>query len=260
MAMFMTSNGLTAEDVRRNGDKLDFPDSVKNLMRGDLGQIEGGFDKEVQRMVLKGEEPYTDRPNAHLEPIDFDETAARYREAFGEEPDIKDLLSYELYPKVFADYKQFQQDYGQVANLPTPAFFYGLQPNEEVLVRLSAGKRITVKYLNMTEADIQGNRLVFFSLNGQTRSVTVPDKASESKVVAHVKASGEREVGSPLQGNLSRILVKKGDTVGAGDPLFVIEAMKMESTITSPVDGEVVLLPLKEKTLVEAGDLVVRLG
>jgi pyruvate carboxylase len=260
MAMFMTSNGLTAEDVRRNGDKLDFPDSVKNLMRGDLGQIEGGFDKEVQRMVLKGEEPYTDRPNAHLEPIDFDETAARYREAFGEEPDIKDLLSYELYPKVFADYKQFQQDYGQVANLPTPAFFYGLQPNEEVLVRLSAGKRITVKYLNMTEADIQGNRLVFFSLNGQTRSVTVRDKASESKVVAHVKASGEREVGSPLQGNLSRILVKKGDTVGAGDPLFVIEAMKMESTITSPVDGEVVLLPLKEKTLVEAGDLVVRLG
>ncbi|MGB3799029.1 MAG: biotin/lipoyl-containing protein, partial [Lewinella sp.] len=260
MAMFMTSNGLTEQDVRERGQKLDFPDSVKSLMRGDLGQIEGGFDKEVQKMVLKGEEPYTDRPNAHLEPVDFDTVAEQYRADFEEEPDIKDLLSQQLYPKVFADFKEFQQEYGEVANLPTTAFFYGLKPNEEILVRLSAGKRIAVKYLNVTNADELGNRLVFFSLNGQTRSITVRDRSLESKVAAHVKAGGENEVGSPLQGNLSRILVKVGDEVQAGDPLFVIEAMKMESTITSPVDGEVTLIPLKEKTLVEANDLVVRVG
>ena len=260
MAMFMTSNGLTAADVRQRGDKLDFPDSVKSLMRGELGQMEGGFDREVQRLVLKGEEPYTDRPNSHLEPVDFAAAAAEYRQQFGEEPTDEDLLSHQLYPKVFADYKAFQQDYGQVANVPTLAFFYGLQPNEEILVRLSAGKRITIKYLNMTMADASGHRLVFFSLNGQTRSVTVRDRKIDSKVVANVKAGGENEVGSPLQGNLSRILVRVGDEVAAGDPLFVIEAMKMESTITSPVAGEVTLTPLKEKTLVEAGDLVVRIG
>ncbi|WP_116105187.1 pyruvate carboxylase [Lewinella sp. IMCC34191] len=260
MAMFMTSNNLTEEDVRERGHKLDFPDSVKSLMRGDLGQIEGGFDKEIQKMVLKGEEPYTDRPNAHLEPVDFDAVAEEYRTTFEEEPTIKDLLSQQLYPKVFADFKEFQQEYGQVANLPTTAFFYGLKPNEEILVRLSAGKRIAVKYLNMTNADELGNRLVFFSLNGQTRSITVRDRSLESKVAAHVKAGGTNEVGSPLQGNLSRILVKVGDEVKAGDPLFVIEAMKMESTITSPVDGEVTLIPLKEKTLVEANDLIVRVG
>ncbi|PPK86079.1 pyruvate carboxylase [Neolewinella xylanilytica] len=260
MAMFMTSNGLTEQDVRERGQKLDFPDSVKSLMRGDLGQIEGGFDREVQKMVLKGEEPYTDRPNAHLEPVDFDAIAEQYRADFEEEPTIKDLLSQQLYPKVFADFKEFQQEYGEVANLPTTAFFYGLKPNEEILVRISAGKRIAIKYLNMTNADELGNRLVFFSLNGQTRSITVRDRSLESKVAAHVKAGGEKEVGSPLQGNLSRILVKVGDEVQAGDPLFVIEAMKMESTITSPVDGEVTLIPLKEKTLVEANDLVVRIG
>ncbi|WP_116125188.1 pyruvate carboxylase [Lewinella sp. IMCC34183] len=258
MAMFMTSNGLTETDVRERGDKLDFPDSVKSLMRGDLGQIEGGFDKQVQAMVLKGEEPYTDRPNAHLEPVDFTAVAREYTETYHEEPSTMDLLSQQLYPKVFVEYKDFQAAYGQVANLPTPAFFYGLKPNEEILVRLSAGKRIAVKYLNMTNADELGNRLVFFSLNGQTRSITVRDRSLKSKVAVHTKAGGKNEVGSPLQGNLSRILVKVGDTVRAGDPLFVIEAMKMESTITSPLDGEVTLIPLKEKTLVEANDLVVR--
>jgi pyruvate carboxylase len=261
MAMFMTSNDLTVEDVLRRGAKLDFPDSVKNLMRGDLGQIEGGFNTEVQKLVLKDEKPYTDRPNAHLAPINWDDARKEYTEQFGAQPaDDKQLLSYLLYPKVYADYFAHDEAYGQVANLPSNAFFYGLKPNEEVLVRLGAGKTITIKYLNVTESDAQGNRLVFFSLNGQTRSVTVQDRNSGKEVVRNVKAAGQGQVGSPLMGNLSKILVKVGDRVKSGDPLFVIEAMKMESTITSPVDGDVVGIALKEKTLVDTDDLVVTVG
>lgn len=260
MAMFMTSNNLTAEDVLRRGAKLDFPDSVKNLMRGDLGQIEGGFNKAVQQLVLKGEQPFTDRPNAHLDPIDWDAASVDYQERFGVEPDDKALLAYLLYPKVYADFHAAQEAFGQVANLPTPAFFYGLKPNEEVLVRLSAGKRITVKYLNKTEADAQGNRLVFFSLNGQTRSITVFDRTLNKEIKRNRKAKAVGEVGSPLMGNLSKLLVRVGDEVEAGDPLFVIEAMKMESTITSPVAGEVTEVVLGEKTLVEADDLIVVVG
>lgn len=260
MAMFMTSNDLTADDVLKRGHKLDFPDSVKNLMRGDLGQIEGGFNQVLQKLVLKEEVAYTDRPNAHLEPIDWAEAEAAYQAEFGVKPDAKALLAHLLYPKVYADYFSHQDEFGQVANLPTTAFFYGLKPNEEVLVRLSAGKTITIKYLNMTEADAQGNRLVFFALNGQTRSITVQDRTLDLKIVKNQKAAGEGQVGSPLMGNLSRILVKVGDEVKAGDPLFVIEAMKMESTITSPIDGEVQSVVLKEKTLVETDDLVVSVG
>ncbi|OAV44899.1 pyruvate carboxylase [Lewinella sp. 4G2] len=260
MAMFMTSNDLTAEDILQRGDKLDFPDSVKNLMRGDLGQIEGGFNEQVQRIVLKDEKPYTNRPNSHLEPINWEEAEKEYEEKFGAKPTTKGLLAYLLYPKVYADFYAHDEEFGQVANLPTTAFFYGLQPNEEVLVRLSAGKTITVKYLNMTEADAQGNRLVFFSLNGQTRSITIQDRTLNLKIVKNQKAVGVGQVGSPLMGNLSRILVKVGDKVEAGDPLFVIEAMKMESTITSPIDGEVQAVSLKEKTLVETDDLVVTVG
>jgi pyruvate carboxylase len=261
MAMFMTSNDLTAEDVLQRGAKLDFPDSVKDLMRGDLGQIEGGFNTVLQKLVLKDEAPYIDRPNAHLEPIDWDKARADYAEQFGKQAeDDKQLLSYLLYPKVYADYFAHDEDFGQVDNLPTNAFFYGLKPNEEVLVRLSAGKTIAIKYLNMTETDNQGNRLVFFSLNGQTRSITVQDRNSGKEIIRNVKAAGVGQVGSPLMGNLSRILVKVGDLVKSGDPLFIIEAMKMESTITSPMDGEVTGLALKEKTLVNTDDLVVTVG
>ncbi len=260
MAMFMTSNNLTAADILERGDKLDFPDSVKNLMRGNLGQIEGGFNPVLQKLVLKDEAPFTDRPNAYLEPIDWEAASAEYAEKFGHQPDAKALLAYLLYPKVYADFHASEQEFGQVSNLPTHAFFYGLKPNEEVLVRLSKGKTITVKYLNKTEADGQGNRLVFFSLNGQTRSITIHDRTLNKEVKVNQKAVAEGEVGSPLMGNLSRILVKVGDAVQAGDPLFVIEAMKMESTITSPIDGEVKAVILKEKTLVDTDDLVVTVG
>lgn len=259
MAMFMTANGLSKEDVIRKGNKLSFPDSVKALMRGDLGQIDGGFPEQIQQIVLKDEKPYTDRPNAHLAQIDFDAEVGVFRDRFGEELGIRDFLAYRLYPKVYEDYHDFQELYGSVANLPTKAFFYGLHPNEEIIVTLSPGKNVLIKYLNMTEPDELGNRLVIFQLNGQTRSVPVRDKNARSEVIMHRKASGQKEIGAPLQGNLSKILVQEGEEVTINTPLFIIEAMKMESTITAPVAGTVGKVHLSEKTLVEQDDLVLEL-
>ncbi|MCB0588143.1 MAG: pyruvate carboxylase, partial [Phaeodactylibacter sp.] len=259
MAMFMTSNGLTREDILNRGHTLSFPDSVKALMRGDLGQAEGGFPPEIQKIVLKGEKPYTDRPNAHLEPVDFEKEYPAFRKEFGEHLDMRNFLSYKLYPKVYRDYREAYEQFGLIRALPSPAFFFGLQFNEEILVSLSAGKNLLIKYLNVTEPDFQGNRLVFFQLNGQTRSIPVHDRNLKLDVVVHRKAETEKEVGSPLQGSISKILVHEGDEVEANTPLFIIEAMKMESTITSPVAGTVKRVHLKEKTLVEQDDLVVEL-
>jgi pyruvate carboxylase len=259
MAMFMTSNDLTKEDVLERGSKLAFPDSVKALMRGDLGQINGGFPQEIQQLVLKGEQPYTDRPNAHMEPIDFDKELKAFKKKFGKDLGIKDLLSYLLYPKVYQEYYDFREEFGEVSNLPSPAFFYGLKPNEEVMVSIAPGKTIMIRYLNSTAADDLGNRLVFFTLNGQTRSVQVRDRNLKVERVMNRKASGDKEIGVPLQGNLSKILVKEGQEIKENAPLFIIEAMKMESTITSPVAGVVKKVHLKEKTLVQQDDLVVEL-
>lgn len=259
MAMFMTSNGLSKEDVLQRGKQLAFPDSVKALMRGDLGQIKGGFPEDIQHLVLKGEAPYTDRPNAHLPAIDLEQALQQFQLEYGKNLGIRDLLSHLLYPKVYANYHAFREQYDDLSSLPSPTFFYGLKPNEEIIVTIGPGKNILIKYLNITKADELGNRLVFFTLNGQTRSVQVRDKGEQVTKVSNRKAIGDQEIGAPLQGNLSKILVEPGQEVKENTPLFVIEAMKMESTITSPIAGTVKTVHLKEKTLVEQDDLVVEL-
>ena len=264
MAMFMTANQLTKEEVLQKGKSIDFPDSVKALMRGDLGQMEGGFPTEVQAMVLKGEPAYQERPNAHLEPLDFEAEELAFKAKFDwgkrEGWDIMHhLLSYKLYPKVYENYYHHYQTYGPVWKLPSPAFFFGLQPNEEIVVTLSSGKDLFIKYLNQTEADEHGMRVVFFQLNGMVRSISIKDNSLKVDNVAHRKAERENEIGSPLQGNLAKVLVKEGQQISLNDPLFVIEAMKMESTVTASVTGTVKKIHISERTLVEQGDLVVEL-
>ncbi|MFN7119262.1 MAG: pyruvate carboxylase, partial [Saprospiraceae bacterium] len=259
MALFMTANDLTKEDILQRGQSLAFPDSVKQLMRGDLGQMEDGFPADIQKIILKDESPYTDRPEAHLKPVDFGKEMEEFRQKFGNQLGINDFLSYKLYPKVYEEYHAHMEDHGEISNLPTPVFFYGLKHNEEVLINLDKGKNILVKYLNVTEPDEQGMRVVFFELNGQMRSISVRDKKQNITAVINKKAEKVNEIGAPLQGNLSRILVKAGDVINANTPLFIIEAMKMESTVTAPQAGKVKKIHLKEKTLVEQGDLVVEL-
>lgn len=226
-------------------------------MRGDLGQIDGGFPKDIQKIILRDEKPYTERPNAHMEPIDFDKEFPEFLKQFGNDFSMRDFLSYKLYPKVFEEFIAHKQKYGSVSVLPTPAFFYGLKPNEEIIVTLGQGKNTVIKYLNITEPDELGQRLVFFQLNGQMRSIPVRDNNIHTEHIIHPKATGEKQLGAPLQGSLSRILVHVGDEVNINTPLFTIEAMKMESTITSTFAGIVKRIHLSEKTLVEQDDLII---
>jgi pyruvate carboxylase len=259
MAMFMTSNNLTKQDVIEQANSLSFPDSVKALMRGELGQIKGGFPKKLQKAILKKEKPFTDRPNGHLEPIDFKKEFAEFQKEFGAHNSIKRFISYKLYPKVFRDFHDFKELKGAVRSIPTPAFFYGMEPGEEMLIEIEAGKTITVRFVDVSEPNTQGIRTAFFKLNGQTRAIEVQDLSLDIEIIKNKKAEADNEIGAPLQGNLSRILVKVGQKIDENTPLFIIEAMKMESTITSPLAGKVKAIHLKEKSMVEQDDLVVEL-
>ncbi len=259
MAMFMTANNLTKEDILENGETLAFPDSLKSLMRGDLGQTKGGFPRKIQRMVLKGEKSYRSRPNAQLKPINFKKEYVEFQEKFGQYVNEFDFVSYKLYPKVFEDFHAHHMQYGTVRNIPTPAFFYGLKPNEEILIEIESGKNILVRFLNKSEPNEAGMREVSFRLNGQNRTVLVKDESVKTKVIVHQKASAPNEVGAPLQGSLSKILVKEGQKIEINTPLFIIEAMKMESTITSPKAGKVRKIHINEKSMVEQDDMVIEL-
>ncbi|WPP52295.1 pyruvate carboxylase [Catalinimonas niigatensis] len=261
MAIFMASNNLSIEDILKDNKNLSFPESVISLFKGDLGQPYGGFPKDVQKAILKGEQPYTERPNEHLEPIDFDKEFAEFQQRLGKDRSMLDFISYKLYPKVYEDFYNHTKVYGDMSSLPTPAFFYGLKYGEEILVKIGEGKVIMIKLLFITEPDEEGFRNVTFELNGQSRRVKVKDHTYQVKIVQHRKAEkdSETEVGAPLQGRLSSIMTKTGQEVEEGTPLFVIEAMKMESTISSPRAGKIKKIYLEAGEMVEQDDLVVEL-
>lgn len=266
MALYMVSNNLTAQDILDRGDELDLPASVISFFKGDLGQPVGGFPKELQKIVLKGEKPYTQRPNAHMEPIELDTEfilfVEKYQKGFARKLRFSDFLSYKLYPKVFLDALEGFKKYGNISRIPTKNFFYGMEPLEEIMVPIGSGKTIMVQLLSIGHANAEGVRTVFFKVNGQTRNVQIEDKSLDIIKVQNRKKDAEDplQVGSPLQGALSQLLVKRGQEVKKNEPLFVIEAMKMETTVTSSVAGKVKELVLKPGSLVDAEDLIVVLA
>jgi pyruvate carboxylase len=266
MAIFMVTNNLTPEDVMTRGEEVSFPESVINFFKGDLGQPVGGFPKELQKIILKNKVPYTDRPNAHLEPINFVEEyeafKKKFQKGFTRAIEIEDFLSYTLYPKVFEAAHENYKNYGNLAMIPTKNFFYGMKLGEETLIELEPGKTIIVKLLSVGIPNDEGMRTVFFKVNGENRFVEVFDKSLNITKVENLKADAENanQIGAPLQGSLYKILVKKGQDVKENDPLFVIEAMKMETTVTAFKAGKIKSVTLKEGNMVKQDDLVITLA
>ncbi len=260
MALYMTSNSLSVEDIMNPDKGVAFPDSVISFFRGDLGQPHGGFPAELQKIVLKGEKPLKERPNLHLQPVDFHMDFEQFQQEFDVNTDFLDFLSYQLYPKVFKDYYNFRQQYGEVWYLPTLAFFYGLKPNEEIIVQIAPGKSIIIKMLFVSQPDPAGMRTVSFELNGQTRRIKIRDNSFQSTRKTHRKAQTEQEIGAPLPGRIAQVVVKEGDEVKENDLLFVIEAMKMETSVTSVTSGKVKQIHLGPGVIVEQDDLVVELS
>jgi pyruvate carboxylase len=129
-----------------------------------------------------------------------------------------------------------------------------LKFNEEIIVEIAKGKSILLKFLNMTEPNEAGERAIFFLLNGQTRSISVRDKKAKTILITNQKVTSASQIGSPLKGSISKIFVKEGEEVERDAPLFVIEAMKMETTITAPKSAKISKIFLKERSLVDVDD------
>lgn len=266
MALFMVSNDLSPDDIFEKGEELSFPESVESFFRGDLGQPQGGFPPELQRIILKGKKPYTDRPNEHLEPVDldgeFEEFKERFQSGFPRYLEYEDYLSWKLYPKVFEEALETFKKYGDVSRIPTKYFLFGMEENEETIISVAEGKDIIVQLLSVGPANEDGTRTVFFKVNGQTRNVDIDDRSLESSKPKNEKRDPDdpAQIGPSLQGKLSRVLVEEGQEVQQNEALFVIEAMKMETTITAPYAATVKKVHLEEGAMVDGDDLVVTLG
>ena len=262
MAQYLVSNNLTTRDVLERGDTISFPQSVVSFFKGDLGQPVGGFPKDLQKLILKDETPYTNRPNAHIKPLDIDAEYESFRKIFENDLsrpiDFTDFLSYKLYPKVFTNAYNQHLKYDSLINLPTKNFFYGMERGEEIMIELDKGKNILISLDSIGRPNEDAMVTVYFKVNGQGRFVQIKDESIKVSKVSNQKATKKeaKEIGAPLQGLLSTILVKKGEKVTKNQPLFVIEAMKMESTITAIEDGTIQKITLSSGTMVNSEDLV----
>nr|WP_321445164.1 pyruvate carboxylase [uncultured Cohaesibacter sp.] len=260
MALMMVSQGLSRAEVEDPKVDVSFPDSVIDMMRGNLGQPEGGFPDNIIAKVLKGEKPNTERPGKHLEAVDLEQARAEVSEKLEDlEIDDEDLNGYLMYPKVFLDYMRRHHTYGPVRTLPTMTYFYGMKPGEQISAEIDPGKTLEIRMLAVGETNEEGDAKVFFELNGQPRAIRVPDrqvKASSAKR-PKAEANNAKHIGAPMPGVVATIGVKAGQKVKSGDLLLTIEAMKMETGIHAERDATVKEVHVTPGGQIDAKDLLV---
>lgn len=259
MALFMVQNDLTEEDIYEQGESLSFPESVVTFFQGELGQPAGGFPEKLQKIILKGREAITERPGALAAPVDFEKVKAELAEKIGYEPKQEEVLSYLMYPQVFLDYQKSYNQFGDVTLLDTPTFFQGIRLGETVNVQIERGKILIIRLDEIGEPDDEGNRVLFFNLNGQRREILVKDTSIISTAQTKRKAepTSREQIGATMSGSVLEVLVQKGDTVKKGQTLMITEAMKMETAVEARFDGKVERIYVTAGETITSGDLLI---
>jgi pyruvate carboxylase len=259
MALMMVSQGLTRAQVEDPNTDVAFPESVVDMLRGNLGQPPGGFPAKLQVKVLKDEVPKTTRPGADMKPVDLDSVRKELRAQLeGYDVDDEDLNGYLMYPKVFLDYMGRHRLYGPVRTLPTRNYFYGMTPGEEISVEIDPGKTLEIRLQAVSEADETGDAKVFFELNGQPRSIRVANRKAAATTARRAKAqvNNPAHVGAPMPGVITNVIVSPGQQVRTGDLLLTMEAMKMETGVHADRDAVVKAVHAPTGSQVDAKDLL----
>jgi pyruvate carboxylase len=263
MALMMVAQGLTRAQVEDPAVELAFPDSVVDMLKGNLGQPPGGWPAALQKKVLKGEAPITVRPGAAVPPADLGKLRAKLRAELPEVAiDDEDFCGYLMYPKVFVDYATRHGDYGPVRTLPTPVYFYGMQPGQEISAEIDPGKILEIRLQTVGETNEDGEVRVFFELNGQPRTVRVPNRKVQAMTPRRPKAEAGNpaHVAAPMPGVIASVAVAEGQAVHAGDLILTIEAMKMETGLYAERAGSVKALHVQAGSQVDAKDLLVEIA
>lgn len=259
MALFMLANNLSCDDVLNPDRDIAFPGSVIDLISGGMGQPPGGFPAAVRNRILLGKQEFLGRPGETLPPTDMAAARERVAAMLGREPSGQEVISWVLYERVYEEFAAHQDSYSDVSILPTPHFFFGLEPGEEIAVDIEPGKTLIIRLQTVSDPHADGTRTVFFELNGQPREITVADAAVESIAPTRVKADPAiaGQVGATMPGMVVTVAVKPGERIRKGQKLLSLEAMKMETAINAELDGKIRDVLVQPGNRVETGDLLV---
>jgi pyruvate carboxylase len=248
LAIFAVSAGIDLDELEREPERFDLPDSVLDFLRGSLGQPPAGFPQPFTDRALSGRPQPPPQPQLDAATLAALETAGRPRQR---------ALAGLLFPGPLHDYEQASERFGDVSLLPTAAFFYGLRDGEALPVDLAPGVRVIFELDAVGEGDESGLRTVMARVNGQLRPLDVRDRSIDAGAAEIERADPDNpgHVAAPVIGAvITQVAV--GDEVDAGAAVAVIEAMKMESTITAPISGRVERIAVASGTRVERGDLL----
>lgn len=261
LAMFLLTKGVEPQDLVNLEPGTAFPESVVDMLSGGLGQPMGGWPKKVQKVVLGDRKPYRGRPSARAEKVDLEATRKELKRKYKRDITDDDLYAHLMYPQVYADLVKYVSDYGHARTLPTPAFFYGLKPGEEISVEIEQGKTLIVKLIYVSDPNEDGERSLTFELNGRPRECVIVDRSikTESKRRAKADPADNMQVGAPIPAMVSSVSVTVGQQVKAKEKLAVLEAMKMQTTVYALADGVVDSIEVAPGDQVDSKDLLVRL-
>ncbi|SCJ23086.1 2-oxoglutarate carboxylase small subunit [uncultured Clostridium sp.] len=261
LAIFMVKNKLDKNNILIEGKNLAFPDSVVDYCKGMIGQPEGGIPKDIQEIVLKGDKPITTRPGTLIENENFESIKKYLDDKFKMDSNIRNILSYTLYPKVYEDYLKHLQLYNDISKLESHVYFYGLSTGEECEIEIEEGKVLTIKLIEIGDVKEDGTRTLSFELNGMMRDIEIKDNnyCSNIKDIVEADMNNPLQIGASIPGKVVKVLVKENQSVKKNEPIIVIEAMKMETVIVAKTDGIIKDILVKQDELVKDKQLLVEM-
>ena len=246
LALHMVASGVTPDELAAHPATADLPDSVIGFLHGELGTPPGGFSEPFRSRATEGRdwEPKTSE-------LSDDDIAGLAGDRAG-------TLNRLLYPTPSAAQAENSERYGDLSVLPSLLFWYGLDPHaDDTAVALGPGVRLLLGLRSISEPNDEGIRMVSFRVNGQPRDIDTLDRTVAADRPTHARAdpSVPGQVAAPFRGSVN-VSVAEGDLVSTGEVIAVIEAMKMESSISAPVTGTVVAIAAAPGALLEPGDLI----
>jgi oxaloacetate decarboxylase alpha subunit len=236
------------------------------VLRGEYGATAAPVNEELQARVLAGDEPLSCRPADLIEP-EMEKLGGELRELARAENieladnEIDDVLIYALFQQVGINFLKnrgnpdaFEPAPGsepaaaEAAESPAPAAASKAAPGEVESYRVS---------VNGTEYDV-----VVGPGDADISQITPVDRSAAQPAAsqAPAPAGGGTEIKAPLAGSVLDILVSVGQQVNEGDPVMMVEAMKMETEIRASASGKVQSIAVKKGDKIASDQLLMTIG
>ncbi|MDJ0941658.1 MAG: sodium-extruding oxaloacetate decarboxylase subunit alpha [Woeseiaceae bacterium] len=230
------------------------------VLKGEYGETPVAVNSELQAKVLEGANPITVRPADLLEPElehQTDElTSIASEKGIRLAKDVvDDVLTYALFPQIGLKFLENRDN--PDAFEPAP----GSEPEPAPAAAAPSATAPAASGPATYSVRVNGKPFtVEVAASGELASVQPAAAAAPAAAPAPAPAAGGEEVNAVLAGNIFKVHVRPGDTVAEGDPLLVVEAMKMETAVSAPKAGTITAVHISEGDVVAVGDPLVAIA